>query len=233
MIGLGEFSRQMQFLRDEGWRVVSTSGIVAWLLDGGTLPPKACAVHFDNGWLDTFSVALPALRDFGITATCFPITSGIEAAAAGSSKRVRTLTEGQVEHPFMNWGHLQALLDAGWEIGAHTHTHGKMADTHASLADAGVVQEVEESHRLFQKHLGQVPSHFAYPSGSRTTRTDELLASHYRSLRLWRWDWPIRWFFTDATTSRLGLECQNIDARVPWEDFRRICREAAEGDADA
>ena len=73
-----------------------------------------------------------------------------------------------------------------------------------------------------------MPRHFAYPSGSRNTETDELLAPLYRSLRLWHDDFPIVWTITDRATSRLAIDCQNIDVRVPFADFQRIFTEALE-----
>ena len=222
IIGLSEFERHLRHIRDNGWTVVSTTQIVDWLIDGTDLPEKAVALHFDNGWLDTFEVVLPILRGAGFSGTCFPITDGIEAASQGRATQVRTLTEGVVDKPFMNWEQIQQLLDAGWEIGAHTATHCKIADRHDEEGDTGVVGEAENANALFRKHLGLAPAHFAYPSGSRSDRTDELLSAYYRSLRLWHFEWPIRWTFTRADTPAHGLDCQNIDLRVSFADFRRI-----------
>ena len=74
--------------------MVSTSQVVDWITEGVTLPEQAVALHFDTGWLDTATVALPILREYGVTATCFPITDGVEAASESRSIPVRTLTEG-------------------------------------------------------------------------------------------------------------------------------------------
>ena len=50
---------------------------------------------------------------------------------------------------------------------------------------------------------------------------------HYESLRLWRVDFPITWAFTDSTTSLQAIEGQNIDLRVPFDDFKRIFEHAS------
>ena len=226
IIGETEFHRQLHCIAERGWTLVSTTQIVDWLADAAPLPPKACALHFDNGWLDTFTTVLPILEQSGATATCFPITDGVQAAAAERSVAVRTLTEGVVEKPFMNWDQVRALLDAGWEIGAHTATHCKVADKHAEEGDEGIVREAETCNALFEEHLGFAPAHFAYPSGSRNARTDALLSRYYRSLRLWHFDWPIQWHFTERSTSQLAVDCQNIDLRVPFADFQRLFDEA-------
>lgn len=228
IIGRTEFTRQMNHIIQLGWTVVSTSQVIDYVLDGTPLPPKSLALHFDNGWLDTYTITFPILQNLNLKAMCFPITAGVEAASHGQSKSVRTLTEGIVNKPFMNWDQIHELLDAGWEIGAHTDMHSKLADKHATDSDQGVLAEANTSNDMFQKRLGFVPPHFAYPSGSRNARTDELLGPIYRSLRLWHDDFPIVWTFTDRTTSRLAVDCQNIDVRVPFADFQRIFTEALE-----
>lgn len=227
IVGENEFRRQMRCIADEGWSVVSTTEIIDWLESGNALPPKAAAIHFDNGWLDTVTVTLPILQEFEMAATCFPITDGVEAASQGKTSKVRTLTEGVIEKPFVTWDQLQQLRDAGWELGAHTASHCKVADKHAEEGDEAVIQEAEISNDLFQSRLGFTPDHFAYPSGSRNDATDKLLASYYRSLRLWHFEWPIHWSFTHGRTSPLAIDCQNIDLRVEFDDFQRIFTEAA------
>ena len=228
IIGEAEFRRQIQHIADEGWNVVSTTQVVDWVTGGTPLREKVLAIHFDNGWSDTAMVALPILCEFGMAATCFTITDGVEAASESRSIPVRTLTEGVTKKPFMTWDQVQELIGADWEIGAHTATHCKVAEKHAAEGDEGVVSEVQTSNDIFKRRLGFVPDHFAYPSGSRNDRTDALLSRYYRSLRLWHFEWPIRWTFTDDNTSRLALECQNIDLQVPFEDFKRIFTEALE-----
>ena len=221
-----QFLRQMQYVKDAGWQVVSTTQMVEWLTADAALPDRALVLHFDNGWLDTLTVSLPILHRLGMVATCFPITDGVEAASQGEAATVRTLTEGVVENPFMTWDQVGQLYDSGWEIGAHTATHCKLVDRHAASGDEGVLWEVQASNARFQERLGFLPNHFAYPSGSRNERTDALLAKYYRSLRLWHFEWPIQWTFTDGNTSPLAIDCQNIDLRVPFAAFQSVLREA-------
>jgi peptidoglycan/xylan/chitin deacetylase (PgdA/CDA1 family) len=218
--------QQIECLLAAGWDNVSTTQIVDWLEGKGELPARAFALHFDNGWLDTHDTALEVTDSCGVQATCFPITDGVEAATAGGSAAVRTLTEGVVEKPFMTWEQVAALIEHGWEIGAHTATHCKVADSHESFGDDAIITEAETSNRLFEQRLGMVPEHFAYPSGSRNDRTDELLSRFYRSLRLWHFEQPIEWTFTQRNTSTLAVDCQNIDIRVPFEEFERLLKAA-------
>jgi len=166
------------------------------------------------------------LRSFGFAGTCFPITDGIEAASRNQTQAVRTDTEGVVEKPFMDWAQLGGLVEAGWEIGAHTASHGKVAEIYDAAGETGVAREAEAANTLFDRHLGGAPRHFAYPSGSRSPAIDAILARYYRSLRRWRFDWPICWTFTTRSTSPLAVDCQNIDLWVSFEDYCRIFEEA-------
>ncbi len=215
--------QQIECLLATDWHNVSTTQIVDWLEGKGELPsPKSFALHFDNGWLDTYETALAVTDSCGVHATCFPITDGVEAATAGESAAVRTLTEGVVEKPFMTWEQAGQLIQHGWEIGAHTATHCKVGDKQESDGDDAIIAEAETSNDLFEQRLGMVPDHFAYPSGSRNQRSDELLSRFYRSLRLWHFEQPIKWTFTQRDTSPLAVDCQNIDVRVPFEEFERL-----------
>lgn len=229
VIGEGELRRQLAFILDNGWRVVSTTQVVDWLESGAPLPRRAVALHFDNGWLDCVTTAMPLLHELGIAATAYVITDGTTASSEGRKAKVVTSTEGATEHPFITWDHARALLEAGWEIGAHTATHPRLGDLQAKEGDGAVLREVERSNEAYARRLGFVPAHFAYPSGSRSERTDELVSRYYRSLRLWRFSNPPRWTFTDGATRPTALECQNIDNTVSFEHFTRLFAEASEG----
>ena len=228
VISESAFIQQMEHIKSGGWETISTTKLVDWIDGIDDIPDKSFVIHFDNGWLDSWTTAKPIVEDYGFTATCFVISDGTEAATLGKSATVYTSTEGAVQKPFITWNHAQAMLDLGWEVGAHSAVHPKFADLHASKGDIGVIREIENSNDVFKSRLGFIPPHFAYPSGSRNERTDVLLSSAYRSLRLWHFESQPRWTFTSRETSLLGLDCQNIDNTVSFEAFSRIFVEAIE-----
>ena len=226
VISESDFTLQVRHIASRGWEVVSTSQVVDWLQGVGSLPARAVVLHFDNGWLDTRTVAMPILGEFGMTGTCYVISEPTAAASQGKLAGIRTSTEGFVYKPFLTWDHVREMLDAGWEVGAHTATHPKLAEVLSREGDTGVLVEVERPNAEYLEHLGFIPAHFAYPSGSRSQRTDELLAPFYRSLRLWNFSHPPVWTLTDRNTSPLALECQNVDNTVSFSDFTRIFEQA-------
>lgn len=221
------FRQQVDHLLDEGWAVVSTGRVVDWLAGRGDLPARAACLHFDNGWLDTATVVAPILRGLGVTATCFPITGSLDAASDGRAVALRTATEGRIEKPSMTWDQVARLVDAGWEIGAHTATHVRLDEAWEAHGEAAVVREAETSNRAFERHLGFAPRHFAYPSGARNARTDAVLARYYDSLRLWEDGLPEAPAFTRRGTPPTALVCQNIDMAVDRPAFRALLRAAA------
>ena len=222
IISLSEFQSHLSYIYENGWEAVSTTRIVNWLNLNLPLPKRAIAIHFDNGWLDTFSVALPVLKAFGMTATSFVITSGATAASEGKIAPFRTSTEGKIQKPCITWKQVEQLIESGWEIGAHTATHPPLGELYTKSGEEAVVEEIEGSNDIFMRELGFVPAHFAYPSGSRSEQTDRILKRYYMSLRLWNFSQPPVWKFTNQETSPLSMECQNIDSTVSFKDFTRI-----------
>ena len=222
-----ELRRHLSYIADNNWTVVNTSQVVGWLEGSGGLPERAVALHFDNGWLDTRTISMPILREMGMTATCYVISEGTEAAARGLPAAIRTSTEGAVQKPCITWRQAEELMHEGWEIGAHTATHPKLAEVLDAEGSDAMMDEIERSNESYRANLGFVPDHFAYPSGSRDERTDSMLAPHYRSLRRWTFSTPPSWGFTEEGTQPHALECQNIDNTVAYGDFVRIFDEAA------
>ena len=226
VIAESDFRRQMEHVKSGGWEAISTTRLVDWIEGREEVPARSVVIHFDNGWLDAWTMAMPIVKEYGLTATSFVITDGTAAATEGRAAAVTTSTEGAVQKPFITWAHAEGLLEEGWEIGAHSSTHPKFAELHDAEGDEGVLEEVASSSTMFEQRLGFVPQHFAYPSGSRNDRTDALLAPHYRSLRLWEFSSPPRWTFTDRQTPLTAIACQNVDSTVPFDDFARIFSEA-------
>ena len=82
-----------------------------------------------------------------------------------------------MQKPCITWRQAEELLREGWEIGAHTATHPKLAEVLDDEGPEAMMDEIERSNESYRANLGFVPDHFAYPSGSRDERTDSMLAS--------------------------------------------------------
>ena len=73
---LRDFTSQMELLRDR-CDVLSLDDLWAGAA-GGTLPPRAVGITFDDGYRDNFENAFPVLRRLGLPATIFLSTGPLE-----------------------------------------------------------------------------------------------------------------------------------------------------------
>lgn len=74
-IATAEFVHQMAFLRREA-HPLSIDELLALLVEGRRLPPRAVVVSFDDGFRNNFTQAVPVLEKYSIPAV-FYVTSGI------------------------------------------------------------------------------------------------------------------------------------------------------------
>jgi len=72
------FERQMRFLR-RCHNVISLDRLLASLKGKDRLPPNAVAITFDDGYSDTYTLAYPILKKYGLPATVF-LTTGFVGA---------------------------------------------------------------------------------------------------------------------------------------------------------
>lgn len=159
----GQFERQMWTLRRLGLRGVSVSdGLASLSVKNGC---GKVVITFDDGYLDNLEYAVPILKKYGFTATCYVVAGRTGAHNVWDSDYLG------VKKPTMNLAQLQAWLAAGMEIGSHTCTHPRLDQL--DLADAA--QEVETSRSVLTSMLGISVEHFCYPYGQFTDSTVELV----------------------------------------------------------
>lgn len=140
-----------------GFRGVSMSEATRHLDATGTKrPEKVVCLTFDDGFADNAEAALPILRDFGFTATCY-VTSGLLGSYnAWDSELLRVRTR------MMSRAQVREWHDAGMEVGAHTRTHCDLT----SCADAREQkEEIDGSKAELEDVIGSSVSHFSYPFG--------------------------------------------------------------------
>ena len=125
-------------------------------LDTGRWPDRAVVVTFDDGYQNLHHHAMPALATYGFTATVFLVTGHI-----GGCNDWASAPPGLGEQRILKWPQAAELVQAGWEIGAHTRTHPDLR----GLSAEEVESEMRSSRMEIEDQLDQRVESFAYPYG--------------------------------------------------------------------
>jgi peptidoglycan/xylan/chitin deacetylase (PgdA/CDA1 family) len=134
-----DFRRQLDWLDRRGFQAVTLEQVEKAWYHGGTLPAKPVVLSFDDGYRPQFTFALPQLRKHGWAGV-------LNLKAEGSD-----LYESNVE----------AMIDAGWELAAHTIHHLDLT----TLDAAQLEEEVAGSQRILRREYGVPVENFCYPAG--------------------------------------------------------------------
>lgn len=134
-----DFHREMGWLDDHGYEAVTLEAVEKDWYDGGTLPAKPVVISFDDGYRPQFTYALPELRRHGWPGV-------LNLKAEGSD-----LYESNVE----------AMLDAGWELAAHTINHLDLT----TLDSEQLEEEVTGSREILRREYHVPVADFCYPAG--------------------------------------------------------------------
>jgi peptidoglycan/xylan/chitin deacetylase (PgdA/CDA1 family) len=151
VLAAASFREQMQYLRTNGYRVVSLGDFVEFTRLGRQLPQKAVVLTFDDGYRSFKDFAYPVLKELGFTATLFIYTDWVGAGRGA-----------------LTWSDLRELTAAGFGIQAHTKTHADLRRAHGETEAQYARRmhaELELPQELFNKNLGRRSQILAYPYG--------------------------------------------------------------------
>jgi peptidoglycan/xylan/chitin deacetylase (PgdA/CDA1 family) len=138
-VGRTDFSKQMDWLEEQGYEAVTLEQVEEAWYGAGTLPPKPIVLSFDDGYRPQFTFALPELRKHGWAGV-------LNLKAEGSD-----LYESNVK----------AMIGAGWELAAHTIHHLDLTE----LGPEELTEEVAGSRKILQREYGVPVKDFCYPAG--------------------------------------------------------------------
>lgn len=141
-----EFSAQVRALRRAGYRAVTLQRVWDAWHGRATLPRRPVVLTFDDGYASQVRIALPVLRRErwpGVLNLTLDWVDDLGGDAA-----------------------VRRLIDAGWEIDAHSRTHADLTQVPAAqLAD-----EISGARAELRERYGVAANFFAYPSGRYDTR---------------------------------------------------------------
>lgn len=152
-VGVELFRKQMEYLRDKGYRVIPLAELVGALQGQRPLPERAVAITIDDGFASIYTKAWPILKSFGYPFTVFLYEQAIENRYPN----------------FLTWEQIRELQEAGVDFQEHTYSHsrlagrpaGKSADEHR----AWVREEMRHGGEVFAQHLGVKAKYLSLPYG--------------------------------------------------------------------
>lgn len=161
-----EFGLQMRWLRLFGYQTINLDFWLAHRHDEAALPSKPVIITFDDGFRDCADYATAILCRHGFTAVFYVV-----AGYMGQSSRWLS-TEKGCELPLMNWATARQLESAGFQVGAHSMTHPRLAQVPREQCR----KELFDCRHELEQNLGRDVRHFAYPYGSYDEIVREIVA---------------------------------------------------------
>lgn len=150
-----QLHQQLLLLLRRGYRATTfTSAVLS------PKPGKSLVITFDDGFRAVHDLALPVLADLGLPATAFLATAYIGAPRLAWPDFDTGSAEPTDLRP-MNHQQVGALVDAGWEIGAHSRHHHRLT----GLDDDALREELEGSRADCEALTGATCTSLAYPFG--------------------------------------------------------------------
>lgn len=134
-----DFHRQMDWLDEHGYEAVTLETVERAWYHGGTLPAKPVVLSFDDGYRPQFTYALPELRRHGWPGV-------LNLKAEGSD---------------LYTSNVEAMINAGWELAAHTIHHLDLT----TLEQEQLEEEVAGSREMLRREYHVPVADFCYPAG--------------------------------------------------------------------
>ena len=147
-----KFRQQMQYLKDNGYRVIPLVDLVEHLQGKRSLPRKAVVITVDDGYRSTHDIAFPILNELDFTATVFLYTGFLGAPDA------------------LTWNQIRTMYGSGvFDFQPHSKTHPNLALTKSDETQIAyqsrIFVEIEQPKSLIHRKLNNTIYSFAYPFG--------------------------------------------------------------------
>ncbi len=154
---VADFENQMQYL-SKVYNPISLERMAQHIQNGTSLPSKAIAVTFDDGYQDNYENAYPILKKYNIPATFFLTTSYIGTGEIPAWDKGYYTAEKAL---MLSWEQVREISDGGISFGSHTLTHPFLT----RIPRKQVQKEIRLSKDIIEQQIGKPVTTFSYPSG--------------------------------------------------------------------
>jgi peptidoglycan/xylan/chitin deacetylase (PgdA/CDA1 family) len=155
------FRAQMQALVKEDCVALNMAQVAEHLRAQRPFPRRAVAITFDDGFANVLTEAAPIMAEYGFVGTVYVITGMV-------GRKTRWIDRGipLPSLPLLTWPQITELQERGFEIGAHSVTHGFLTQ----YPSDNLKHELTGPKGILERELGTAPSTFAYPQGDYNRR---------------------------------------------------------------
>ena len=146
------FERQMNFLAEQGYRIVTLKQALDHMNRQCKLPDKSLAITIDGGYRDAFTNILPVLNKHGFQATFFIPPESIEGERNIKEMPIKCLT----------WDEVHKIMQSGMEIGLLAYGARSIKDGYDEDA---VKESIETDMRVMSGHIDSQIRYCAFKEG--------------------------------------------------------------------
>lgn len=151
------FRRQMKYLKEKGYRVITLRDLFGFLRYQRPIPKKSVVITIDDGYRSAYRIAYPILKKYGFPATLFIYTDFVSRSKSA-----------------MTWNQLRAMKKKGFEVGSHTLSHVDLTKKRKKESDkaylARVRKELRLSRKIIDRKLKQKTTALSFPYGKYNQR---------------------------------------------------------------
>lgn len=174
-INQDNLAKDFEYLKKNGYNVISCKSLLQYVDDGLTLPDKAVILTFDDGYLNNMTYALPLMEEYGY--------SGV-FSVVGDYTLYDKKGKGGGDFVYFGWDDIaEVAKNSNVEIGLHSYS---MHNTKPRLGVAQLKSESDETYKhtfaddtqkLVTKleELGVSSNIYAYPYGKYTKISESVL----------------------------------------------------------
>ena len=181
VLTLEQFEKDLIFLKEKGYETVTVSQFLDYSQGKGKLPEKAIMITFDDGCETLYAYAKPLLEQYGFTAVGFVVGS--------LADYYTELDDHNLNYSNLNWAEIKELsMGNTVEIQSHSYDlhkntgyrsgakkkKGETFEQYAEFLGADASKMKTE----MLKHTGKAPVAIAYPFGSFSSESKEILKKY-------------------------------------------------------
>jgi len=156
VVSVEEFAAQMAWLYGSGFHTITTAQLLGWLRGEQELPERPVLITFDDGYRSVYGEAYPILKQYGLKAAVFIVTSYV-------GQQVGDLA-------YLSWDEMKEMAGSGLiEIQAHSHNAHFLVGKEPALltwSAAEIKRDLRKLNEAMRRAGLQAAQAYAYPYGA-------------------------------------------------------------------